>query len=116
MTENREALLYLLRIAGFLFAVCCVWMIYARQKKKMKRLKAANKYSAIVLLHKRHAGNGLLQHQCDPAHRWPSCGDLSLCAGGPCCVTLSRKTCHRSGSPLVEAYPGAAHERISGRP
>lgn len=57
MTENREVLLYVLRIAGFLFAVCCVWMIFARQKKKMRRLKAANKYSAVVLLHKRHAGN-----------------------------------------------------------
>lgn len=57
MSENHDALLYILRIAGFLFAVCCVWLIYARQKTKMKRLKAANQHSAIVLLHKRHAGN-----------------------------------------------------------
>ncbi len=57
MGENQDALLYILRIAGFLFAVCCVWLIYARQKTKMKRLKAANQHSAIVLLHKRHAGN-----------------------------------------------------------
>lgn len=57
MTENREALLYVLRMAGFLFALGCVWLIYERQKKKMKRLKAANQHSAIVLLHKRHAGN-----------------------------------------------------------
>lgn len=57
MSENHDALLYILRIVGFLFAVCCVWLIYARQKTKMKRLKAANQHSAIVLLHKRHAGN-----------------------------------------------------------
>ena len=57
MSENHDALLYILRVAGFLFAVCCVWLIYARQKTKMKRLKAANQHSAIVLLHKRHAGN-----------------------------------------------------------
>lgn len=34
MTENREALLYVLRMAGFLFALGCVWLIYERQKKK----------------------------------------------------------------------------------
>lgn len=116
MTENREVLLYLLRIAGFLFAVCCVWMIFARQKKKMRRLKAANKYSAVVLLHKRHAGNmdyssiNAILH-IDGLH-----AETFLYAlGGPCGVSLSRKTCHRGGGSLVEAYPRAAHERVSGR-
>ena len=116
MSENHDALLYILRIAGFLFAVCCVWLIYARQKTKMKRLKAANQHSAIVLLHKRHAGKyRLCQHQCNPAHRWPSCRDLPLCARSPCGRSCPGKTCHRSRSTLVPAHPWTAYERLSGR-
>ncbi len=52
-----EYLLVLLRISVFFFAAGALWFVYSRQIHRLKRLKAANMHSAVVLLHKRHAGN-----------------------------------------------------------
>ncbi len=49
--------LFTLRVVVLFVAAVMLWFIYDRQKKKMKYLKAANMHSAIVFLHKRHAGN-----------------------------------------------------------
>ncbi len=49
--------LFLLRVAVMLISLVLVWFIYDRQKKRIKYLKAANMHSAILFLHKRHAGN-----------------------------------------------------------
>lgn len=57
MVNVSDTLLYVLRIFGFLTVFLLLWFIFYRQRKKMKRLRAANMHSAIVMLHKRHAGN-----------------------------------------------------------
>ena len=53
-----EWTLYLFRAVGILFSVVCIGVIIEMQRRKLARLKAANQHSSIVMLHKRHAGNG----------------------------------------------------------
>ncbi len=43
MSENHDALLYILRIVGFLFAVCCVWLIYACQTENENETSESGK-------------------------------------------------------------------------
>ena len=52
-----EWTLYILRGLGILFSVACIGVIVEMQRRKLVRLKDANTYSSIVMLHKRHAGN-----------------------------------------------------------
>ncbi len=52
-----EFMLYGLRILGVIFSIACVCFIFEMQRRKLKRMREANMNSAIVMLHKRHAGN-----------------------------------------------------------
>lgn len=49
--------IYYWRALGLVLSVLIIYVVFELQKKKMKRLSSANTHSAIVLLHKRHAGN-----------------------------------------------------------
>ena len=52
-----EWILYGMRILGILISVIVIGLVIEMQRRKLKRMREANQHSAIVMLHKRHAGD-----------------------------------------------------------